>query len=158
MKTKLSKSFALFLTAVMLATQTIVPSFADPAVCNHLALGEVGSTGTYLDSYVATCTDAAYDLYNCSVCEQNYAIITGAALNHYRMEEHAFELSTCVENGYVAHSYCPDCDTYFVNGVEADYDTEIKLPLSTSHNWVVDTAYDPGVGRSAVNGVVAPIC
>ena len=58
--------------------------------------------------------------------------------NHINAIDKEKILSTCIEQGYAAGTYCPDCEAYIEGGE--------RLPLSNTHNygdWLVITAATP---------------
>ena len=107
------------------------------------------------DAHEATCTEAGYISYKCTVCGEEWNEENGEALGHKWAEEQSFSEATCTERPYYYYD-CENCDEIqFVNYAgDADghiiIDDENDPKYATRNNIIPATCINPGS--------ITPIC
>ena len=132
MKKYFSKALAMLLVIAMLATQLLVPTFAEGL--NDCTCDEATRTGVKIGEVAATCGDFGYDVYECDDCAGQYTILTAVPTGLHDYVDHAHKDAVCGEDGHYAYQTCNNCDY-------SSYE-KIDMPAE-EHNWVEIDRQEP---------------
>lgn len=108
---------------------------------------ESGGSHDYVltDSVAASCTEQAYDKYECSICGKVYEEYGEEATGHDYVG--VYTEPTCTDDGYTTYT-CSKCDDVY---------TETDEGTATGHNYVT-THYDPDCGNGGYDLHVCENC
>ncbi len=124
MKKYFSKALAMLLVVAMLASQMLLPTFAEGAT--ECTCDIKTRTGVVVDTVAATCGDYGYDVYKCDACAGEYTILTAVPTGAHDYVDYAHKDAVCGENGHYAYQTCNNCDY-------SSYE-EIPMPAQ-EHDW-----------------------
>ncbi len=134
MRKKISKTFALVLSVMLVATQIIVPAFAVETASEYFCTCDEPVVTDNVETANPTCTEKGYKTYLCDECGKTVASKTEVLdeINHdfdYENPVYKYKAATCLAEGRYATVKCTVCDSV---GVAYNFAEEGKI--SNAHD------------------------
>ena len=162
MKKTFSKAFTVILAVALLASQILVPSYAQQATGYCSVCGEHGIVGELQHAINPTCGDIGFNIFACEYvkdgtnCAGTITVKVAATGIHTGNGNVVAKVEpTCTEAGSEAYEKCIDCDCYLIPGTATEMDTIVIA--ANGHNYV-PTVTDPTCTADGYTTYVCSVC